>query len=267
MSYLVIRRMRGDGGTWLAASGIVDGPTLARLEAALQQAVGDGTRTIDLSDVDVPSAGGRALLLNTVRRTRFAYPAVRLVIPDGPFRVAVERTGLGRRMAVIDALAAEAANDVGAVLARVDPRGTQPPLRGSTLLRRAALLVDATAAIEAYHADPELNVHQVARRVATSSRQLQRVFADLGATHFRAELTAVRMQHAAELLHGTEPIRLIGARVGCRDPAQFTKVFRRHHGLVPGAFRATVARAPTAIAQPLEARAADAMPGLVADVA
>jgi hypothetical protein len=63
-------------------------------------------------------------------------------------------------------------------------------------------------------------MHQVSRRVATSSRQLQRVFADFGATHFRAELTAVRMQHAAELLHGNESIRLIAASVGYRDPAQ-----------------------------------------------
>jgi AraC family transcriptional regulator, regulatory protein of adaptative response / methylphosphotriester-DNA alkyltransferase methyltransferase len=248
LTYLVITRDRRVGGTRLAAHGVADGRSLARLEAAVHLAIGDGVQTIDLSAVEASAAGGRALLLNMLRRTRFAHPDLRIVLPDGPFRLAVERTGLDRRMARIAVPLLDASNDTAAVAGLAAARGPRAQPRGATLLRRAALLVEATAAIEAHHADPDLDVNQVARRVATSRRQLQRVFAEFGRTHFRAELTAVRMQHAAELLHGIETVRLIAARVGYRDPAQFTKVFRRHHGLGPAAFRAAVTRASAAAA-------------------
>jgi AraC family transcriptional regulator, regulatory protein of adaptative response / methylphosphotriester-DNA alkyltransferase methyltransferase len=246
MPYLVIRRDRDADGPRLVAGGVADGRTFARLEAAIHLAVADGVRTIDLSGVDASGAGARALLLNLLRRSRSAHPAIRVEIPEGPFRLVVERTGVGRRMPVSGPVPVlDGPGDASAVIARAAGPGAQPQPRGATLLRRAALLVEATAAIEAHHADPDLDVHQIARRVATSRRQLQRVFAEFGRTHFRAELTAVRMQHAAELLHGTESARLIARRVGYRDPAQFTKAFRRHHGLGPAAFRATVVRGPT----------------------
>jgi AraC-like DNA-binding protein len=64
------------------------------------------------------------------------------------------------------------------------------------------------------------------------------VFAELGGTTFRAELNAVRMQHAAELLQTTAlPVAEIARRVGHRQPAQFAHAFRRHHGLSPTALR------------------------------
>ena len=64
------------------------------------------------------------------------------------------------------------------------------------------------------------------------------MFAELGRTSFRDELTAVRMQHAAELLYAPGlPIGSIARRVGYRQAAQFAKAFRRHHGQSPTAFR------------------------------
>ena len=47
-------------------------------------------------------------------------------------------------------------------------------LRSSTAARRTALLADATLAIERRHAEPGLSLHDIARGVATSDRQLQR---------------------------------------------------------------------------------------------
>jgi AraC family transcriptional regulator, regulatory protein of adaptative response / methylphosphotriester-DNA alkyltransferase methyltransferase len=92
--------------------------------------------------------------------------------------------------------------------------------------------------IEERFAEPDLSLADVAREIATSERQLQRVFAELGGSAFRDEVAAVRMQHAASLLQGTGlPVADIAHRVGYRQAAQFAKAFRRHHGLAPSRFR------------------------------
>jgi transcriptional regulator GlxA family with amidase domain len=110
--------------------------------------------------------------------------------------------------------------------------------RPATPGRRGALLAEATLAIEARFADPDLALGDVARQIATSERQLQRVFAELAGSAFRDEVAAVRMQHAAALLQGTDlPVADIARRVGYRQAAQFAKAFRRHHGVSPSRFR------------------------------
>ena len=46
------------------------------------------------------------------------------------------------------------------------------------------------------------------------------------------------MQRALELLQdGTLPVRDVASSVGYRQPAQFAKTFRRHHGAPPSSFR------------------------------
>ena len=52
------------------------------------------------------------------------------------------------------------------------------------------------------------------------------------------------MEHAAQLLaRGSLRIRDVAARVGYRQPSQFAKAFRRHHGTAPAVFREQVAPA------------------------
>ena len=52
-------------------------------------------------------------------------------------------------------------------------------------------------------------------------------------------LTAVRMDRAGTLLtRGGTTVREVARSVGYRQPAQFAKAFRRHHGLAPSEFRA-----------------------------
>ena len=76
--------------------------------------------------------------------------------------------------------------------------------------------------------------------MASSRRQLQRSYAEIGNTTFREHLTGVRMDRAAELLATRGlTVREVAHRVGYRQPAQFAKAFRRHHGLAPSAFRDT----------------------------
>ncbi len=114
--------------------------------------------------------------------------------------------------------------------------------RPATVERRRALFVDAACIIDDEFCD-KLALDDVARRVATSRRQLQRAFAEAGETSFRAYLQRVRMEQAAELLRNSvAPVNQVASAVGYRQPAQFAKAFRRHHGAPPSTFR--VASAP-----------------------
>jgi AraC family transcriptional regulator of adaptative response / methylphosphotriester-DNA alkyltransferase methyltransferase len=115
-------------------------------------------------------------------------------------------------------------------------------VRQSTLHRRRALFDDALAAIERDYGDESLSLDSVARSIATSRRQLQRVFGERG-TSFRAELQRVRMARAAELLRGGAlPVAAIARAVGYRQPAQFSKAFRRRYGCPPSELRGSAVR-------------------------
>lgn len=118
-----------------------------------------------------------------------------------------------------------------------------PLQRPATVSHRTSLFHDAVAIVERDFA-AEISLDDIARRVASSRRQLQRAYAEIGSTTFREHLTAVRMERAAELLgYSGMTVRQVANRVGYRQPAQFAKAFRRHHGASPSDFRAT-ARLP-----------------------
>jgi transcriptional regulator GlxA family with amidase domain len=109
--------------------------------------------------------------------------------------------------------------------------------RSSTLTLRTSLYDDAVAIVEREFAD-DLSLDAIARRVASSRRQLQRAYSEIGGTTFRDHLTAVRMDRAAELLGAPSlTVREVAHRVGYRQPAQFAKAFRRRHGVAPSAYR------------------------------
>src|SRR3954471_14985761 len=111
--------------------------------------------------------------------------------------------------------------------------------RPATIRLRTSLFEDAVAIVEAEYAS-DLALDDIARRVASSRRQLQRAYHEIGDTTFRDHLTGVRMERAAELLaiRGLT-VREVARRVGYRQPAQFAKAFRRHHGIAPSDFRAS----------------------------
>jgi AraC family transcriptional regulator, regulatory protein of adaptative response / methylphosphotriester-DNA alkyltransferase methyltransferase len=100
-------------------------------------------------------------------------------------------------------------------------------------------IFDEAAGILAMEYSRPVKIREVARRVATSPRQLQRIFADVGGCGFRSHLMRVRMSHAAHLLAGTNlPVKEVARRVGYGDPGQFSKAFRREHGVSPSQSRA-----------------------------
>ena len=110
-------------------------------------------------------------------------------------------------------------------------------VRQATKQRRKAVFEEAVQIIERDYAT-DLDLDALARRIATSRRQLQRVFAEVGDTSFREYLAKVRMRHAARLLReGTIPVREVAQSVGYRQPAQFAKAFRRHHGAPPSSLK------------------------------
>jgi AraC-like DNA-binding protein len=110
--------------------------------------------------------------------------------------------------------------------------------RPATISLRTSLFEDAVAIVEAEYAT-DLSLDDIARRVASSRRQLQRAYSEMGGTTFREHLTAVRMDRAADLLRVRGlTVRDIAHRVGYRQPAQFAKAFRRYQGVAPSDFRA-----------------------------
>ena len=113
----------------------------------------------------------------------------------------------------------------------------QEAKRPATAMRRRALFDDAIRIIDEEYAG-RVNLDDIAKRVVTSRRQLQRAFAEAGETSFRSYLQRVRMERAAELLReGSSPVNQVASAVGYRQPAQFAKAFRRHHGAPPSSFR------------------------------
>jgi AraC family transcriptional regulator, regulatory protein of adaptative response / methylphosphotriester-DNA alkyltransferase methyltransferase len=112
-----------------------------------------------------------------------------------------------------------------------------PVQRAATVRHRTTLFREAAEIVEAEYAD-DLSLDAIARRVASSRRQLQRSFAEIGDTTFREYLTRVRMARAADLLSGRElTVREVARRVGYRQPAQFAKAFRRYRGSAPSTYR------------------------------
>ncbi|MEA2437270.1 MAG: AraC family transcriptional regulator [Thermoleophilaceae bacterium] len=132
------------------------------------------------------------------------------------------------------------------------------PMRDGTAERREELYREAMTLI-ARDYSRDLQLEGVARTLATSRRQLQRAFAEVGNTSFRDELAKVRMHHARTLLAADGiPVRAVAARVGYHQPAQFAKSFRRHHGQAPSTYRKQRRSAMNGGAPRLEMQAAAA---------
>lgn len=114
---------------------------------------------------------------------------------------------------------------------------TVPTQRPATIRLRTSLYEDSVRIVEEEYAS-DLSLDDIAHRVASSRRQIQRAYAEIGGTTFRDHLTRVRMDRAADLLRTERlSVREVARRVGYRQPAQFAKAFRRHLGLAPSEFR------------------------------
>jgi transcriptional regulator GlxA family with amidase domain len=114
--------------------------------------------------------------------------------------------------------------------------------RASTHESRTAIFEQAITLVRAECGGP-ISANAVARRLATSPRQLRRSFAEAGDTTFRTCLLEARMERAAELLATTSlPVAEVARRVGYSGTSQFTKAFRRTRATTPSAHRASANR-------------------------
>jgi two-component system response regulator YesN len=107
-----------------------------------------------------------------------------------------------------------------------------------------------SCAIVLRHYRRPLTVVVVARALASSPRQLQRAFEEVGGTSFSVYLREVLLRNAAELL-ARQPltVRQVALVVGYRQPPHFAKAFRRRFGVTRAQYRdrarARVARRTT----------------------
>jgi AraC-like DNA-binding protein len=93
--------------------------------------------------------------------------------------------------------------------------------------------------VVARHYRRPLTLTVVAAAVSSSSRQLQRAYAQFGDTTFKEDLLARRMTAAAELLieQRAIPVRDVARLVGYRNAPHFAQAFRRRYGRSPARFR------------------------------
>lgn len=105
--------------------------------------------------------------------------------------------------------------------------------RPVTIALRRELYAEVRAYLDDHYGDGDLTLEDIALQVASSRRQVQRLFEEDGDT-FRTYLTGLRMERAAALLTETAlPVREIAQRVGYRQSAQFAKAFRRARAVTP----------------------------------
>ncbi len=108
--------------------------------------------------------------------------------------------------------------------------------RPGTISRRTELYEDAVAVVESDLAS-DLQLTEIAARIATSPRQLQRVFAEVGGTTFRQHRAYLRLDRARDHLRRGVSVSETAALVGYRHPAHFSAAFRERFGVVPSVYR------------------------------
>src|SRR3954453_20508931 len=98
-------------------------------------------------------------------------------------------------------------------------------VRESTRQRRRDLFEEAAEIVRREYRD-ELGLDDIARRLASSRRQLQRCFAEAGETTFRSYLQKVRMARAGDLLREPDmPVNRVAWVVEYLQQAKFAKAF------------------------------------------
>ncbi|HWT93409.1 MAG TPA: helix-turn-helix transcriptional regulator [Solirubrobacteraceae bacterium] len=105
-------------------------------------------------------------------------------------------------------------------------------VRELTVEHRRALFSEACAVIET-HRGRDITLDEVAREIATSRRQLQRAFLEVGGVTFRERLLHERCEHAARQIAAGVPVAQVAAELGYARQSHFARAFRRHHGMTP----------------------------------
>ncbi len=117
------------------------------------------------------------------------------------------------------------------------------PQRPSTFDERHRLYLLTRAIVQRYYPS-ELTVESVAKALAISPRQLQRIYAQFSDTTFHDDLVGQRLEAAARLLATPSiTVRDAAQRVGFHQSPHFARAFRRRYGVSPSTYRAKLDRA------------------------
>ena len=120
--------------------------------------------------------------------------------------------------------------------------GVRPATRHS----RRKIFEEARAIVFAELAE-SLKLTDLARRLSTSPRQLQRAFAESCGLSFREYLVRVRMNSAARLLEQESlTVAAVARAVSYGTGGQFSRAFQRFYGVTPGRYRQTARAAGAA---------------------
>jgi AraC family transcriptional regulator of adaptative response / methylphosphotriester-DNA alkyltransferase methyltransferase len=114
-----------------------------------------------------------------------------------------------------------------------------PGMHAQTVTERRRVYLLARLAVKRHYAR-HLTLRIVAEALATSPRQLQRAYAQLGEETFREDLITRRLTAAAELLTSqrSTSVRAVAHQVGYPQPTHFARAFRRRYGVSPSTYRA-----------------------------
>ena len=116
------------------------------------------------------------------------------------------------------------------------------PQRPSTFAERRRLYRLARAIVKRYYRSG-LTVENVAKTLAISPRQLQRIYAQFGDTTFHHDLIGRRLEAAARLLSTPSiTVRNVAQQVGFHQSPHFARAFRRRYGVSPSTYRAKLDR-------------------------
>jgi AraC family transcriptional regulator, regulatory protein of adaptative response / methylphosphotriester-DNA alkyltransferase methyltransferase len=111
-------------------------------------------------------------------------------------------------------------------------------MRPSTIDQRRRLYLQARVVVARHYRRP-LTLDGVAHALASSPRQLTRVYAQFGEVTFREDLLTRRLGVAAQLLieQPAISVRDVARLVGFSQAPHFARAFRRRYGLTPARFR------------------------------
>jgi AraC-like DNA-binding protein len=115
---------------------------------------------------------------------------------------------------------------------------------GDDLVRQAESL------LLAQHADPELRIATVARRLGVAEEHLRRRFTDAMGRSPRAHLTRLRLTAADHLLARGTGVAEAAAASGFADPFYFSRAYRAAFGRAPSARRGSARVSAHAVTQP-----------------
>lgn len=111
-------------------------------------------------------------------------------------------------------------------------------MRASTIEARRRLYLEARLLVSRHYRRP-LTTEVIAQALASSPRQIARVYAQFGELTFREDLVGRRLNAAAELLveQPSIPVVDVARLVGFSQGASFARAFRQRYGLRPMEFR------------------------------